>query len=227
MIYITGAARGIGKFLFEHFTNDGLNVVGTYNNSVPESKYADKLSKVDITNAVNVADWITTNKDTTGNNILINCAGINYSALAHKADLEAWQNVINVNLIGTFTAIHCILPLMRENGYGRIINFSSVVGQKGIVGTSAYAASKSALSGLAKSIAVENATKGITINNINLGYFDIGMISEVPEKYHSTLLDSIPNKSFGQPEDILSTVKYIINTNYLNGTSIDLSAGLV
>jgi NAD(P)-dependent dehydrogenase (short-subunit alcohol dehydrogenase family) len=227
MIYITGAARGIGKFLFEHFSNEGLNVVGTFNNSVPDSKFTKQLSKVDITNPESVANWFANNHDDTGTNILINCAGINYSALAHKADLDAWKNVINVNLIGTFNAIHSALPLMRENGYGRIINFSSVVSQKGVAGTSAYAASKSALSGLAKSIAIENGTKGITINNINLGYFDIGMISEVPEKFHSAILNSIPNKRFGQPKDILSTVNYIIDTDYLNGTSIDLSAGLV
>lgn len=227
MIYITGAARGIGKFLFEHFSNEGLNVVGTYNKSLPDSKFIGQLSKVDITDHESVENWFANNHDNKGINILINCAGINYSALAHKADIDSWKNVINVNLIGTFNAIHSVLPLMRENGCGRIINFSSVVSQKGIPGTSAYAASKSALSGLAKSIAVENATKGITINNINLGYFDIGMISEVSEKFHTTILNSIPNKSFGQPKDILSTVNYLINTDYLNGTSIDLSAGLV
>jgi len=227
MIYITGAARGIGKFLFEHFSNEGLNVVGTYNNSVPDSKYAAQLSKVDITNSASVGNWFTNNADDTGSNILINCAGINYSALAHKADLDEWKNVVNVNLIGTFNAIYSALPSMRKSGYGRIINLSSVVGQKGTVGTSAYAASKSALSGLAKSIAAENAIKGITINNINLGYFDIGMFNEVPKKFHSALLSSIPNNSLGQPKDILSTINYIIDTDYLNGTSIDLSAGLV
>ncbi|MDB9733863.1 SDR family NAD(P)-dependent oxidoreductase [Porticoccaceae bacterium] len=227
MIYITGASSGIGKVLFEHFSEEGLNVAGTYNHTVPESKNLKHLTKVDICNSKNVADWIAKNTDTSGANILINCAGINYTSLAHKADLEAWQNVINVNLIGTFNAIHGVLPLMRENGYGRIINFSSIVAQKGTRGTSAYAASKSALYGLAKSIAVENATKGITINNISLGYFDIGMIREVTEKFRSALLETIPNKSLGHPTDIISTVKYIIDTAYLNGTSIDLSAGLV
>jgi NAD(P)-dependent dehydrogenase (short-subunit alcohol dehydrogenase family) len=227
MIYITGAGRGIGKFLFEHFSNEGLNVVGTYNNSLPDSKFIEKLSKVDITKPESIGNWFDKNHDNTGTNILINCAGINYSAFAHKADLDAWKSVINVNLMGTFNAIHRALPLMRDYGFGRIINFSSVVGQKGVAGTSAYAASKSALSGLVKCIAVENATKGITINNINLGYFDIGMISEVSEKFQSEILNSIPSKSFGKPKDILSTVKYIINTDYLNGASIDLSAGLV
>ena len=227
MIYITGANRGIGKYLFEYFVAEGARVVGTYNVSMPESCYSDKLTKVDVTNLVSVKNWIFNNQDEANETVLINCAGVNYSSFAHKADLDAWENVIKVNLIGTFNTIHCVLPIMRDRNYGRIINFSSVVGQKGIAGTSAYAASKSALNGLAKSIAVENGSKGITINNINLGYFDIGMIKEVPEKMHLAIKENIPNKSFGKPRDIVNTVNYIITTEYLNGASIDLSGGLV
>jgi acetoacetyl-CoA reductase/3-oxoacyl-[acyl-carrier protein] reductase len=115
---------------------------------------------------------------------------------------------------------------MREQGYGRIINFSSVVAQKGIPGTSAYAASKAALWGLTKSIAVENASKGITINNLNLGYFDIGMIKDVPDEMLSIIKKSIPQQKLGEPENILKAVEFLINADYMTGSSIDLNGGL-
>jgi acetoacetyl-CoA reductase/3-oxoacyl-[acyl-carrier protein] reductase len=129
-------------------------------------------------------------------------------------------------LIGTFNVIRAVLPLMREERYGRIINFSSVVAQMGIPGTSAYAASKAGLSGLTKSIAVENAKRGITINNLNLGYFDIGMISEVSNEFQKLIKDKIPTGNFGNPINIFKAINFIIETDYINGTSIDLNAGL-
>ena len=157
---------------------------------------------------------------------LINCAGNNYNSFAHKADVDNWSQVIDVNLTGTFNVIRTVLPIMREEGYGRIINFSSIVAQMGIPGTSAYAASKAGLWGLSKSIAVENAAKGITINNLNLGYFDIGMIKEVPEKFQEIIKEKIPTRNFGNPENIFNAVKFLMETDYINGTSIDINAGL-
>jgi NAD(P)-dependent dehydrogenase (short-subunit alcohol dehydrogenase family) len=115
---------------------------------------------------------------------------------------------------------------MRENGYGRIINFASIVPQKGIPGTSSYAASKAGLWGLTKSIAAENAKKGITVNTLNLGYFNIGMITEVPEDILKGIVQNIPVQKLGDPEDIYNAVKFIISADYLTGTSIDINGGL-
>ena len=159
--------------------------------------------------------------------VLYNCAGANYNALAHKVDIDEWTNVININLIGTFAFINSVLPIMREQKYGRIINFSSVVAQKGIPGTSAYSASKSALWGLAKSIASENANNGITINNLNLGYFNIGMIENVSKKYQEAILKQIPANQFGNPQEIYNACEFLRNNNYMNGSSIDINGGLV
>jgi len=158
--------------------------------------------------------------------ILINCAGTNYSSFAHKSDIKKWVKVINVNLVGTFNVIHAFLPYMREENYGRIINFSSVVAQIGVPGTSAYAASKAGLCGLTKSIAVENAKKGITINNLNLGYFNIGMINDVPKDFQKAIKEKIPSGNFGDPENIFKAVKFLIEADYVNGTSIDINGGL-
>jgi NAD(P)-dependent dehydrogenase (short-subunit alcohol dehydrogenase family) len=220
---ITGSSKGIGEFLLEKYSVLDNNVYGTYNNTNTGRK---NLYKVDISSYDDVSYWINSLK-LANKIILINCAGISYNSFAHKADLEKWIKVIEVNLVGTFNVIHKLLPIMRRNNFGRIINFSSVTAQLGTPGASGYAASKSALWGLSKSIAVENAIKGITINNINLGYSDIGMgINNVPEEFHKEMQKKIPNKMFCPPEQIYNTINYIIENDYLNGTCIDLNGGL-
>lgn len=226
MMIITGASRGIGKFLFKKFWELGETVYGTYNLTYPETDKIDFYTKVDVSNYSNVSNWIEQIKDETKKIVLLNCAAVNYNAIAHKADIEEWKNVININLIGTFNVIHALLPIMRMQEYGRIINFSSVVGQIGVVGASSYAASKAGLLGLTKSIAKENAKKGITINNLTLGYFNIGIIREVPEQFKQELKARIPTGNLGNPENIFKAVKFLIETDYINGASLDLNAGL-
>jgi acetoacetyl-CoA reductase/3-oxoacyl-[acyl-carrier protein] reductase len=226
MIIISGASGGIGKYLFEYYLQNGIVVYGTYFKTKPEVEYREFLHKVDISNQHDVNTFVNSIKSEIKQVTLINCAGVNYNSSAHLADIIEWQKVVNINLFGSFNMIHALLPLMREQNYGRIINLSSVLSQIGVAGTSAYSASKSALNGLVKSIAKENATKGITINNLNLGYFDIGMIQEVPENVLSVMKDKIPCKKFGDPQNILNAVNFLIRSEYVNGTSIDINGGL-
>jgi len=226
MIIITGASRGIGEFLFKKFSEAGELVYGTYYSGKPIEGKETFFSKVNVSNYQETANWIESIQGDLEKIVLLNCAGGNYNSFAHKADPELWANLINVNLVGTFIVIHSILPIMREQNYGRIINFSSIVAQMGIPGTSAYAASKSGMWGMSKSIAVENASKGITINNLNLGYFNIGMISDVPPKFQKIIKSKIPTGNFGNPENIFRAVKFLIETDYINGTSVDINAGL-
>lgn len=224
MILITGAGRGIGKYLFERFHHEGYVVSGTYNlSSAPLCHLA---FKVDITRPSEIQMWLNMVNPHLKELVLVNCAGINYTSFAHKADLGKWADVINVNLIGTFNVIHAVLPIMRKEGYGRIINLSSVVARKPVPGASAYAASKAGLLGMIKSLSAENASKGITINNLNLGYFNIGMINEVTDEYQEKLMGEIPAHSFGNPEDIFRTIRMLIETPYINGASIDMNGGL-
>ena len=223
MIIITGASKGIGKYLFDEYIKKSTKVYGSFNTTSPSN--INNYSKVDITNYSDVQNWI--NSINKKNNItLINCAGISYNSFAHKAEINKWREVIEVNLIGTFNVIKSILPYMREDGFGRIINFSSVVAQKLTPGASAYAASKSSLWGLSKSIAIENASKGITINNINLGYSELGMIEEVPKTYKDKIQNQIPNGKFCKKDDILKCVEFIRNNSYINGSSIDLNGAI-
>lgn len=226
MYLITGASKGIGSLLFNHFTNKGQKVFGTYNNTKVEESSG--LSKVDVRSFEEVNNWISAllTSEKPDKLTLINCAGISYNSVAHKADLQKWEDVISVNLIGSFNTIRAGLSYMREINHGRIINFSSVVPQKGVIGTSAYSASKAGLWGLTKTIAIENASKGITVNNINLGYFNIGMIEQVPEEFLGKIVAQIPVGKLGDPGNIIQTVEYLVSNEYITGTSIDLNGGL-
>lgn len=225
MIIITGITGGIGKFLFDTFSQAGEEIIGTYHLSKPEGKIYENTIPLDITDFTQVEKFVATIKSK--NITLINCAGVSANAFAHKSSVEEWSNVINVNLTGTFHLIRATLPLMREQNFGRIINLSSIVSQTGVMGTSAYAASKAGLNGMIKSIALENAQKGITINNINLGYFKVGMINTVPKEIQEKIKSKIASNEFGDPENIFSTIQYIRNTPYLNGACLDLNGGLV
>lgn len=228
MIIITGASRGIGYYLYDHFFLKNELVIGTYNNTKPpENADLSSFYKLDVSNFSSVELFFNEVKNFCENIVLINCAGISYNSFLHKSDPVKWKEVIEVNLQGTYHMIRVFLPLMRKQNYGRIINMSSVVAQKTTPGVSAYAASKSALWGLTKSVASENAKKGITINNLNLGYFDIGMISDVPNEFRNKLKQIIPTNNFGDPENIFNAVEFLIKSDYTNGTSIDINAGII
>lgn len=225
MIIITGASRGIGKYLFDSFKSNE-KVIGTYLNTKPLEN-SENVQQLNVNDFEQVEKFVEKNTEAFKNITLINCAGVTYNSFTHKSDPVQWKNTIETNLFGTYNFIRAILPLMREQKFGRIINFSSVVAQKPTPGVSSYSASKSALWGLSKSIAVENASLNITINNINMGYSELGMIKTVPEEFKKQIISQIPAGSLCEPTDILRTVNYLRETKYITGSSIDLSGGIV
>jgi NAD(P)-dependent dehydrogenase (short-subunit alcohol dehydrogenase family) len=226
MIIISGVSRGIGRFLWNRFIEEDVEVIGVDKVVADDLRENHNVFCLDITRPNELELWLEKVKPSLNHIVLINCAGINYNAYAHKSDLDQWSKVIQVNLIGTFFMIHSLLPLMREQNWGRIINFASVVAQSGVPGTTAYAASKAGLWGLSKSLAKESATKGITVNSLNLGYFDVGMIQEVPTDMQEKIKEQIPSGAFGHPNNIYNAVRFLIESDYVNGTTIDLNAGL-
>lgn len=227
MIIITGASGGVGCYLIKTFLEDKVDVIGLdLDNSTTPKENFDLMYKVDICKPEEIKTFIGNIEHKLTNITLVNCAGINYNTFAHKADPAKWANLINVNLVGTFNMINALLPAMREQNYGRIINFSSIVAQTGVPGTSAYAASKAGLWGMTRAIAVENATNGITINNLNLGYFNVGMIANVPLVLQDKIKQSIPSKKFGEALELYKAVKFLMNAEYVTGTSIDINGGL-
>ena len=227
MIIITGASKGIGKYLIESYLERGEEpVVGTYLSTEPHDHVEDFV-QVDVCDSTQVMGFVKKIAGNADHITLINCAGISYSAYTHKSDPDEWKKVVETNLFGSYHFIRALLPLMRDQKYGRIINFSSVVAVKPTPGISAYSASKSALWGMTKSLAIENASLNVTINNINLGYSELGMISSVPEEFRKQITAQIPAGYLCEANDILSTVEYLRNTKYITGSSIDLSGGLV
>jgi len=225
MYIITGVSSGIGKFLFDKLSFEGSTVYGTYNRNKPRehNKY---IQQVDISSIESVRAWYQSIKNEITELVLINNASINYDSFAHKADVDNWNRVIQINLIGTFNVIRTFLPHMRNEKFGRIINFSSVVAQLGIPGTSSYAASKAGLWGLTKTLAKENGSLGITINNVNLGYISTGIIREINIDLQEEIKRDIPSGRFGDPLEIFQTIQYLVQTEYINGTSIDLNGGI-
>lgn len=225
-IFITGASKGIGQYLLGALMRDGFDVCGTYHNSLPPKHLESLYTHVDISDSEQIAMWAKKETDGGKKIVLINNAGVNYNAFAHKSDIVHWTNVIDVNISGTFRVIQTFLPYMREMNFGRIINISSIVSKMGVIGTSAYASSKAALSGLSKSIAVENASKCITINNLELGYFEIGMINEIPPEQLKKIKETIPSRKLGEPLNIVKAINFLIEADYVNGSCIDINGGL-
>ena len=225
-ILICGSAGGIGKGLTELFSNNTkFNVIQHYHQKEPEHE-GFKI-KADITNFNEIENMISSIVDRFKTiDILINTVGISIDGFAHKFSSEIWAKVININLIGSFNIIRSILPYMRENKYGRIINLSSVVFQKPVVGTSAYSASKAGLVGLTRTIALENISKGITCNCISLGYYNTGILYQIPEDLREKIRDDIPIKRFGAIDEIYKTINYLIETEYITGQIICVNGGL-
>lgn len=226
MVIVTGASGEIGRNIFEHFFQKDPGTIGTYHTNKPDGLDDKNLFKLDISDYKSAESFISDIHSELKDICLINGAAITYDAFTHKSDPHEWAKTIEINLTGSYNIIRAILPVMRQQQYGRIINLSSVVAQRGFFGTSAYAASKSGIWGLTKSIAVENAEKNILINTINLGYMDAGMTHRIPSEMRERIRESIPLKRFGPISDIILAIEFLIKTSYVTGTSIDVNGGL-
>lgn len=230
MIIITGVSGGIGKYLLGQFLEQtDEQIVAMYNNTEPLFNYENpKLVyiKADLTSESEVGQIVNEHFKIASNIKLIHCAGLSHNSMLHKTQVENWRKVFAVNLDSAFILTKYLLPIMREQSFGRIIFFSSIVPQIGVVGTASYSASKSGLWGLMKALVKENASKGITCNTLNLGYFNIGMIKDVPETILNEIIKTIPSQKLGEPIDIFNAVKFIISSDYLTGAQIDINGGL-
>lgn len=238
-ILLIGASGGLGRRFASELAKSGYNLMLHYhdhkeNIQLLEEKLKGtgvnyKSYRADISMEDEVKSLVdAAGKDFGGIDILINNAGISIDGVSWKLDVETWNKVIGVNLTGAFLCIKHVLPLMRSRNWGRIINISSVVPQAGVAGTAAYSASKAGIFGLTKSISKEVANKNITINTIALGYFNEGMISQVPEELKKQIKSSIPKNEFGDPIDIVNCIRFLIdeNSSYITGQTININGGL-
>ena len=160
--------------------------------------------------------------------ILVNAAGITRDASLRKLSWEDWKAVMAANLDSVYLLTRAVLDQMLAAGFGRIVNISSVNGQKGQFGQTNYAAAKAGMHGFTMSLAQEVARKGITVNTVSPGYIDSPMIRRVPEAVREGIREGIPVGRFGQPEDIARAVAFLTEdaAGYITGTDLSVNGGL-
>lgn len=231
---VTGGTRGIGSAISTRLKDSGYKVIANYaSNDESAKKFSESedidVMKWDVSNFEDCTKAINKIYEKFSNiDILVNNAGITRDAPLHKMSLENWEKVINVNLNSVFNLTSLTINKMRDNGFGRIIHISSVNGQKGQFGQTNYAATKSALIGFSKSLALESAAKGITSNVICPGYINTEMVAAIREDILRGIIDTIPSKRLGESNEIAEMVDYLISekASYINGATFSINGGL-
>ena len=231
---VTGGTRGIGESISKLLNENNYTVIASYNSNdeaakIFASKYEIEIEKWDVSSYEETKKAIEKIKSKHGQiDILVNNAGITKDAPLHKMKKESWDAVINVNLNSIFNLTSNVINDMRESGFGRIIHISSVNGQKGQFGQTNYSATKAAMEGFSKSLALESASKGITSNVISPGYINTEMVAAIREDILNNIIETIPAKRLGESNEIAEMVLYLISENagYINGATFSINGGL-
>ncbi|HEU0117243.1 MAG TPA: acetoacetyl-CoA reductase [Alphaproteobacteria bacterium] len=205
---VTGGTRGIGaatatglqmkghKVAVTYHGNDKAAVAFTAKTGIPHFKF-------DVGNFEACKSGVAQIEAELGPiDILINNAGVTNDAFLHKMKIEQWQSVMRTNIDSVFNMSRLVIEGMRKRGWGRIINISSINGQTGQVGQTNYSASKAAVIGFTKALALESASKGVTVNAIAPGYIDTDMVHLVTKDVLDSIIAKIPMKRLGKPEEI-------------------------
>ena len=214
---VTGGTRGIGAAIAKYLKSLNYNVAATYVGNTEAAEQFSKETKIhvyrwDVSNYdATVAGIKLVEKDIGPVQILINNAGITRDAFFHKMSPTQWNDVINTNLNSVFNMTSQVIAGMCERGFGRIVNVSSINGQKGQIGQSNYSAAKAGLIGFTKALALENASKGITVNAIAPGYIDTDMVAHVSPEILAKIVSQIPVGRLGLPEEIARCVGFLVS----------------
>lgn len=232
---ITGSSVGLGAYLAKFFSNEGFNVVINYSKRKSDAKKLRKelsrtgtikILKGDVSNFINAKNVIDKTIQQYGRiDVLVNNAGIHIDDTVAKMSPTSWKKVIDTNLTGTFNFSKAVLPTMKKQKYGKIINISSFAAFQGIAGASNYVASKAGIIGFTKSLAKEVAKYGITVNAIAPGYFDIGMFYDLNQQTRMKIKNDIPAKRLGKPNEISELIRILISSSYLTGQVFTLDGG--
>jgi len=231
---VTGGSRGIGRAISIALKEAGHDVIASYGGNDDAAKAftdetgipAVKFDAGDYQSCEKAVEELEKDHDTI--DILINNAGITRDRPVHKMSVEEWEAVMRTNLESVFNLTHIVFPGMRERGYGRIINISSLNGQKGQFGQSNYSAAKAGMIGFSKSIALEGAAKGITCNVIAPGYVATEMVKAVPEDVlNKHILPHIPVGRLGEPEEIARCVVFLADeqAGFITGSTLSVNGG--
>ena len=233
-ILVTGATGGIGKALVQKFVSLEGNVLATGT----KTEKLDALKKefpninvlkFDISDHSKIEEFIeNVSSQLVGLDILVNNAGINMDNLSLRMKDDEWKKVIDLNLGSTFFLCKYGIKKMLKNKYGRIVNITSIVGHTGNLGQSNYAASKAAIVGMSKSLAIEYAKKNITINCVSPGFIQSKMTDDIVESIKAVLTSRIPMAKLGKGEDVANTVAFLSSeaASYITGETIHVNGGM-
>ena len=230
---VTGGTRGIGAAISNALKEAGRDVIAAYaGNEHRARKFEDstgiKTIKFDVSNFEQVADATAQIESNMGTiDILVNNAGITRDSTMHRMTFEQWKEVIDTNLSGVFNCSRCVIENMRGNNFGRIVNIGSINGQAGQYGQVNYAATKSGIHGFTKALALEGASKGITVNAIAPGYVDTDMVRAVPPEILEKIVAGIPVGRLGNADDIARGVVFLTadNAGFITGSTLSINGG--
>ena len=230
---VTGGTRGIGRAVSIELKNQGYSVAANYGgNDEAARKFKEETGipvyKWDVGDYDScVAGLKQVESDLGPISVIVNNAGITRDAVLHKMTPQQWRDVIRVNLDSMFNMVQPVINGMRDRGYGRIINISSLNGQKGQMGQPNYSAAKAGVIGFTKAIAQENARKGITVNAVAPGYIDTEMVAAVPQKVLDGIIAQIPVGRLGKAEEIAKAVAYLASdaAGFITGSTISANGG--
>ncbi len=232
---VTGGTRGIGKAISLAMKDAGYNVVASYaGNDEAANAFKEETGvavyKFDVGDFDACQAAIKNIESDIGPiEVLVNNAGITRDRPLHKMDKDQWGAVIGTNLNGLFNMCRGVIDGMRERGFGRIVNISSVNGQKGQFGQTNYAAAKAGELGFTKALALETASKGITVNAIAPGYIATEMVLAVPEDVlKNNILPQVPVGRLGEPEEIARCVVFLAadDAGFITGSTLSANGGL-
>jgi acetoacetyl-CoA reductase len=230
---VTGGTRGIGRAITERLKRDGHKVAAGYsgNDEAARACAAELGVMVVKGNVGNFEDCARACKEVEAElgpiEILVNNAGVTRDGVFHKMTPEQWSEVVSVNMNSAFNMTRQVIEGMRDRNWGRVINISSINGQKGQMGQTNYSAAKAGLIGFTKALAQESAKKGITVNCIAPGYIDTDMVRAVPEQVLAGIIAAIPVGRLGDPEEIAAGVAFLAreDAGFITGATLTMNGG--
>ena len=227
MIILTGASGGIGHAILSFLSKLDKVIAISHSKAIN----VDELDgvepyQVDLTSEIEVNEFVSKIKSKLSKVVLIHAAAISLDNLAIKFDTKDWNQSMSLNLNSNFFLTRALLATMIRDDWGRIIHVSSIAGMKGVPGTIAYSTAKTGLLGMSKVLANEYARFGVTSNVLILGYFNTGLIDTLGEKSRQKILESIPSKRLGAPSNIVNAVDFLIKSEYVNGSTVNIDGGI-
>jgi acetoacetyl-CoA reductase len=230
---VTGGTRGIGHAVVARLKADGFKVAAGYANDEETAKATAKEYGVMVVKG-NVGEFESCRRavaeveaELGPIDVLVNNAGITRDSMLHRMTPEQWNEVIFVNLASLFNMSRQVIDGMRQRGYGRIINITSINGQKGQMGQTNYSAAKAGAIGFTKALALETANKGITVNAVAPGYTDTEMVRAVPENVLQQIVSGIPVGRLGKAEEIAACVAFLAreDASFITGACLTANGG--